>query len=119
MVLIIGVVSWVSTHGRLNKTRDFGPHGRLPRIKIPYRSCYGGPLKCGTWALTQDQNSIQKLLWWPLEMWYMGAYPGVSACPEHYGSGYENNLSVHLIIFLCTFDFSPISEITTNPQLQR
>ena len=30
------VVSRVSTHGRLNITRDFGPHGRLPGIKIPY-----------------------------------------------------------------------------------
>ena len=26
------VVSWVSAHGRLNITRDFGPHGRLPGI---------------------------------------------------------------------------------------
>jgi hypothetical protein len=30
------VVSRVNTHGRLNITHDFGPHGRLPGIKIPY-----------------------------------------------------------------------------------
>ena len=30
------VVSRVSAHGCLNITRDFGPHGRLPGIKIPY-----------------------------------------------------------------------------------
>ena len=30
------VVSRVSAHGRLNITHDFGPHGRLPGIKIPY-----------------------------------------------------------------------------------
>ena len=30
------VVSRVSTHGHLNITRNFGPHGRLPGIKIPY-----------------------------------------------------------------------------------
>ena len=28
------VVSWVSAHGRLNIPRDFGPHGRLPGIKM-------------------------------------------------------------------------------------
>ena len=27
---------WVSTHGRLNITREFSLHGRLPGIKIPY-----------------------------------------------------------------------------------
>ena len=32
------VVSRVSAHGRLNITRDFGLHGRLPGIKIPYTS---------------------------------------------------------------------------------
>ena len=47
------VVSQVSAHGRLNITRDFGSHGCLPGIKIPYRSCYIGPLKCGTWVLTR------------------------------------------------------------------
>ena len=30
------VVSWVSVHGPLNITRDFGPHERLPGIKISY-----------------------------------------------------------------------------------
>ena len=30
------VVSWVNAHGCLNITLDFGPHGRLPWIKIPY-----------------------------------------------------------------------------------
>ena len=33
---VIAVVSWVSAHGRLNITRDFGLHGCLPGIKIPY-----------------------------------------------------------------------------------
>ena len=32
----ITIVSRVSAHGHLNITRDFGPHGRLPGIKIPY-----------------------------------------------------------------------------------
>jgi hypothetical protein len=32
----VTVVSRVSAHRSLNITRDFGPHGRLPRIKIPY-----------------------------------------------------------------------------------
>ena len=27
-----------------------------------------------------------KKLQWPLEMWYMGAYPGVGACPGHYST---------------------------------
>ena len=31
-------VPWVSAHGRLNITCNFGLHGRLPRIKIPYIS---------------------------------------------------------------------------------
>ena len=30
------VVSRVSAHGRLNIIHDFGPHGCLPGIKIPY-----------------------------------------------------------------------------------
>ena len=30
------VVSQVNAHGRLNITHNFGPHGRSPRIKIPY-----------------------------------------------------------------------------------
>ena len=53
------VVSRVSAHGRLNITSDFGPHGRLARIKIPH-VC----IEAATVAL---------------EMWYMGA------CPGHYG----------------------------------
>ena len=40
-------VSWVSAHGHLNITHNFGP------IRL-YRSCYSGPLKFGTWALTQE-----------------------------------------------------------------
>ena len=32
----ITVVSRVSAQGHLNITHDFGPHGRLPGIKIPY-----------------------------------------------------------------------------------
>ena len=56
-------MSRVSAHGCLNITRDFGPHGHLSRIKIPYnRSCYSGTMKCG----------------------YMGAYLGVGACPGQY-----------------------------------
>ena len=30
------IVSLVSGHGCLNKFRNFGPHGYLPGIKIPY-----------------------------------------------------------------------------------
>ena len=29
-------MSWVSAFGRLNITRNFGPHRRIPGIKIPY-----------------------------------------------------------------------------------
>ena len=55
----VTIVSWISTHGRLNITRNFGPHGRLFRIKLPHIQ---GPLKCGTymgtyireWALAKD-----------------------------------------------------------------
>ena len=36
IMMHITVVSRVSAHGRLNITRDFGPHGHLPGIKIPY-----------------------------------------------------------------------------------
>ena len=32
----VSLVSRVSAHGHLNITHDFGPHGRLPWIKIPY-----------------------------------------------------------------------------------
>ena len=32
----VTVVSRVSAHGCLNITHDFGLHGHLPRIKIPY-----------------------------------------------------------------------------------
>ena len=51
------VVSWVSAHGYFSVTRDFGLHGRLPGIKIPY-ICIE--------AATMAQ--------------YMGTYPGVGAC---------------------------------------
>ena len=34
--ICMNVLSWVSAHGRLNITRNFDPHGHLPRIKIPY-----------------------------------------------------------------------------------
>ena len=61
----ITVVSRVSTHGRLNITRYFGLHGHLPGIKIPY--------VCMEAATAT------------LEIRYMGAYPGVGACPGHYG----------------------------------
>ena len=36
MIIVHTVVSRVSAHGHLNITRDFGPHGHLPVIKIPY-----------------------------------------------------------------------------------
>ena len=35
-VTIHTIVSQVSAHGCLNISRDFGPHGCLPGIKIPY-----------------------------------------------------------------------------------
>ena len=60
-------MSRVSAHGHLNVTRDFGPHGHLPGIKIP-------------WVCMEA--AIVALA---LEMRYMGAYPGVGACPGHYG----------------------------------
>ena len=34
---------------------------------------------------------VYKLLQWPLEMWYMGAYLGVGACPGH--------CSIHVHVF--------------------
>ena len=34
--ILLTVVSRVSAHGCLNMTHDFGLHGRLPGIKIPY-----------------------------------------------------------------------------------
>jgi hypothetical protein len=39
------------------------------------------------WVLTQGINCIclYRRLHWPLEMWYVGAYPGVGACQGHYG----------------------------------
>ena len=39
------------------------------------------------WELTRDQIPYIciELLQWPLEMWYMGTYPGVGACPGHDG----------------------------------
>ena len=49
----VTVVSWVSAHGHLSITRDFGPHGCLPGIRL-YRNCYIFPLKWGTWALARD-----------------------------------------------------------------
>ena len=48
---------WVSTHGRLNITRKFGPHRRLPSDVTSiclYGGCYIDPLKCGTWAHTWE-----------------------------------------------------------------
>ena len=53
------VVFWLSTHGCLNITCDFGRHRRLSRIYMIvtsirlYRSCYIDPLKRATctWAL--------------------------------------------------------------------
>ena len=50
----------ISAHGRSNITCDFGLHGRLPRIKSHtlYRSCYSGPLKCGTRVLARDTTVV-------------------------------------------------------------
>ena len=53
----ITVVPQVSTHEPLNITHNFGLYERLiPGIEISYiilyRSCYSGPFKCSTWALT-------------------------------------------------------------------
>ena len=59
-------MSWVSAHGCLNIPSDFGPNGRLPGIKTPY--------VCIEAATMTPWNGVQ----------YMGAYPGVGACPEHY-----------------------------------
>ena len=73
MYILYTVVSRVSTHGRLNihvhVARDFGPHGRLPRIYMIvtsmhlYISCYMyiDPLKRAkcTWVLL------------PGTLWYM------------------------------------------------
>ena len=53
------VASRVNTHGCLNITRNFGQHGCLPRIKIPY----SGPLKCGTWALAYPGVGVCALAW--------------------------------------------------------
>ena len=59
-IIVCTVVSQVSARGCLNATCDFGLHGHLPGIKIPwirlYRSCYcnSGPFKCGTLVLTQE-----------------------------------------------------------------
>ena len=74
------VVSRVSAHAGENRKLCLNVHGCLPRIKIPYvcsyRSCYS------------DQ---------PLEMGYMGTYPGVGAwvyaqkgCTQHFGSSYPS-----------------------------
>ena len=56
-------MSWVSTHGRLNMTHDFGPHGRLPGIKIQY--------VCIEAATVTPWNAV---------------HAGVGACPGHYGT---------------------------------
>ena len=40
---------------KLNITRDFGPYGIKFHIRL-YRSCYSGPLKCGTWAWALKQE---------------------------------------------------------------
>ena len=34
------VLSWVSAHGHLNISRDFGPHGHLSGMKISYVYMY-------------------------------------------------------------------------------
>ena len=49
----------VSAHGCLNITRDFGPHGHLSRIKIPYvcieaATVVPWSVVHGKWALARD-----------------------------------------------------------------
>ena len=65
----ITVVSWVSAHGGLNVTRNFGLNGHLPGCTCNFH----------TFVFKL------KLLYLPLETSYMGAYPGVGACPGHHG----------------------------------
>ena len=36
LLTVVRLVSWVSAHGRFNKARDFGLHGRLSGIYIAY-----------------------------------------------------------------------------------
>lgn len=48
------VVSWVSTHGRLNIIlARMGAYTRDINCIRLYGGCYIAPLKCGTWALAQ------------------------------------------------------------------
>ena len=50
-LLIESLVSRVSTHGRLNITRYLWVLTQDQNSVHLYRSCYSGPLKCGTWVL--------------------------------------------------------------------
>ena len=65
-------VSWVSTHGRLNKKLRFWP----------------------TWALTWDIASIRLYRTCYIDKY---KYMGMGACPEHYGIGTSGGLSVGLL----------------------
>ena len=66
------VVSWISAHGPLNITSDFGLHGHLP----------------GIYKL---HMFIWKLL---LEIWYMGAYPGAGTCPGLHSIGQTKSMNL-------------------------
>ena len=61
----------------LKHNSQFGQHGRLPGIKIPY-------------ACIETAH-------WSLEMGYMGAYLGVGACPGHYGT---YNVCIHTCMYM-------------------
>ena len=37
-------------------------------------------------------HTFVKKLQWPLEMWYMGTYPGVGACPGHYSTCLQDSV---------------------------
>ena len=60
-------------HGHLYIIRNFGLHGRLPGIKIPYvcieAATLARPLKCGTWVLTREWALTQDTMY------------GTSVCP--------------------------------------
>ena len=66
------IVSWVSAHGYLNITHDFGLHGRLPGIKILYTcievatvapwNAVHGRLYTREWAIARDTMVISHCL---------------------------------------------------------
>ena len=60
------VVSCVSAHGHLDKLVISANMYAYPGYKL--------------------HTFVWKLQHWPLEIWYMGAYPGVGTCPGHYST---------------------------------